>query len=437
MFIKNDKGEDRRYYNGKLATISRFEGDKIFVVFSKDGDEMELEQEVWRNIRYEYNKEEDDIEEEEMGTFSQYPIRLAWAITIHKSQGLTFEKAIIDAGSSFAPGQVYVALSRLTSLNGLVLLSKIHSSSISTDRRIQSFADMELAEEEVTRLLAAEQKTFMQQVLVNSFSWHKLLDEMDKHIEAYAHRQIPDKTKAVQWAMAIAADARAMQQVAEKFTRQLASLFAKGLEDEYRQLHERTAAATSYFTKELDEKLLKPVDHYINEVKVKPKVKKYVRELQDLQRIIQKKQQQVKQAAQLASALYQQKDMDQLLELMEDDRKATHAMAEKGKAEKTKLKKGDSSRLSLEMFKGGKSIPDIAVERSLTFSTIQGHLSSFIQTGEVDILDLVSKEKLHNMLVVINENMTQTVAKELLGQDYSYGEIRAAFHYLAYQKTIA
>ena len=124
MFIKNDKGEFRRFYNGKIATVTKIEADKIFVVPAGETAEMQLEKETWKNIKYNYNKEKDEVNEEEQGSFTQYPVRLAWAITIHKSQGLTFEKAIVDAGASFAPGQVYVALSRLTSLEGLVLYSK-------------------------------------------------------------------------------------------------------------------------------------------------------------------------------------------------------------------------------------------------------------------------------------------------------------------------
>ncbi len=106
----------------KSLPISRIAGEEIYIRFEGDEHDMLLEKETWRNIRYQYNQEEDKIEEDEVGAFKQYPIRLAWAITIHKSQGLTFEKAIIDAGASFAPGQVYVALSRLTSLSGLVLI---------------------------------------------------------------------------------------------------------------------------------------------------------------------------------------------------------------------------------------------------------------------------------------------------------------------------
>src|SRR5437764_13200351 len=106
MFIKNDSRSERRYYNGKLAIIKKISGDEVTVSFTNGDEDMKLEKETWKNIRYNYNKEEDNLEEEELGSFKQYPIRLAWAITIHKSQGLTFNRAIIDAGSSFAAGQV-------------------------------------------------------------------------------------------------------------------------------------------------------------------------------------------------------------------------------------------------------------------------------------------------------------------------------------------
>ncbi|PJC05974.1 MAG: DNA helicase, partial [Flavobacteriaceae bacterium CG_4_9_14_0_8_um_filter_34_30] len=135
MFIKNDTGEYKRFYNGKIGKIKELEEATITVVFD-DESEVEVERAVWNNIQYSYNREQKKIVEEIVGTFEQFPIRLAWAITVHKSQGLTFEKVIADLGRAFAPGQVYVALSRCTSFSGLMLKTQLNSYAIKTDPRV-------------------------------------------------------------------------------------------------------------------------------------------------------------------------------------------------------------------------------------------------------------------------------------------------------------
>ncbi|WP_303924857.1 AAA family ATPase [Draconibacterium sediminis] len=142
MFIKNDVGEFKRFFNGKIGKIKSLEKSSIIVTFD-DESEFEVERTIWENIQYTYNKEKKKVEEEVVGTFEQFPIRLAWAITVHKSQGLTFEKVIADLGSAFAPGQVYVALSRCTSFNGLQLKTQITQYAVKTDPRVIEFAKNE------------------------------------------------------------------------------------------------------------------------------------------------------------------------------------------------------------------------------------------------------------------------------------------------------
>src|SRR5690606_2552874 len=135
MFIRNDSGDERRYYNGKIGYVKHIDssGGSLIVAIKDDSEAVEVKREEWENIRYNYDKSRDKVEEEVLGTYGQFPLLLAWAITIHKSQGLTFDRAIIDAGASFAAGQVYVALSRLRTLDGLVLHSRIPPHSIRTD----------------------------------------------------------------------------------------------------------------------------------------------------------------------------------------------------------------------------------------------------------------------------------------------------------------
>lgn len=142
MFIKNDTGEYKRYFNGKIGKVKMLEENSITVVFD-DESEVEVERAVWNNIQYTYNKEKKKVEEEIIGTFEQFPIRLAWAITVHKSQGLTFEKVIADLGRAFAPGQVYVALSRCTSFSGLQLKTQLNQYAIKTDPKVLEFAQNE------------------------------------------------------------------------------------------------------------------------------------------------------------------------------------------------------------------------------------------------------------------------------------------------------
>lgn len=190
MFIKNDSSPEKRYFNGKIGVVKSLDDHEIVVEDRDTGAEITVGRETWENIRYELNKETNEIEEVVEGVFEQYPLKTAWAITIHKSQGLTFERAIIDAGSSFSHGQVYVALSRCKRLSGLVLSSPITLASIRHDARVDYFnQEMESREPNETAMkqlhrdyfvqLAAEQFSFkdlmtqlfaMQRLLVESFT---------------------------------------------------------------------------------------------------------------------------------------------------------------------------------------------------------------------------------------------------------------------------
>lgn len=198
MFIRNDAADrGKRFFNGKIGFVSRIEGDKIWVQCG-DEDEIEVKKDKWDNIRYSVNPSNRLLEEETLGSFSQYPLRLAWAITIHKSQGLTFERAIIDAGKAFAPGQVYVALSRCTDLEGLVLKSRINSSSLRNDPRIAEFARNSASAEALKSELREATRAARVELIMDVFDFRKESDMLaalagfvKKHESSFREDSLP------------------------------------------------------------------------------------------------------------------------------------------------------------------------------------------------------------------------------------------------------
>jgi hypothetical protein len=432
IFIKNDKGEDRRYYNGKIGIIKRIQGEEIYVNFPDSTDELLIEKEVWRNIRYKFNNDTDKIEEEELGTFTQYPIRLAWAITIHKSQGLTFSKAIIDAGDSFAPGQVYVALSRLTSLDGLILYSRIDPGCISTDDRMVSFSQTEPQEDELSVKLEAMQKEFMIRTLLRPFEWGQLLDASEIFFQDFEHRKIPSQDEAAMLCDTILKKTIQQQEVAAKFVSSLEKLLPLAEQDGYKHLHERVESASVYFSDLLNKDQIVPLKEHYGNMKKQTKVKTYIKELGIFLGFFQRKKTQMEQAVKLTRGLMEGMDMKVLLQNLEDDKKNIQVEQVQEQVSKGKREKGESNRISLNLFQSGKSVKEIAEERGMALSTIEGHLISFIPTGEVNVDLFLNKSKIEIIRKVMEESgeVSSSVIKEKLGEGFSYGDIKAVQNYI-------
>ena len=255
MFLKNDS-QGSRYYNGKLGVVSAIDAERICVRGIDDGEEIVVEPDVWTNARYVIDKETKEIREEIEGEFRQYPLRLAWAITVHKSQGLTFDRAVLDVNAAFAAGQVYVALSRCRSLEGLVLTAPLSLSSVKTDALVTDYMNVELEQAQHTAgHLTALERDYYLMMLTELFNFktleadfHRMLRLIDEHLYKVYPLLLKEYKRA---------DERMTKEitaVSAVFYRQYAALVMES--PDYaadRLLAERIHKAASYFLERLDD----------------------------------------------------------------------------------------------------------------------------------------------------------------------------------------
>ncbi|OQA01588.1 MAG: ATP-dependent DNA helicase RecQ [Bacteroidetes bacterium ADurb.Bin408] len=249
MFVKNDSKREKQYYNGKIARVKTIDDDTIYVVSPEDNTEIAVERETWHNVKYSLNDTTKEIEEQIVGKFTQFPLKLAWAITIHKSQGLTFDKAIIDAGSSFAFGQVYVALSRCRSFEGMVLRSPISQQAIKSDRFVSEYTEDIGRTPPDSAQLKALKIQFQKEKIAELFSFDALLYRFSRLKKLVSdnggvlHQGVTEQLLQVETAMI-----NDLCIVSEKFGKQLIQLYqAADIPAENMAIQDRVTKASAYF----------------------------------------------------------------------------------------------------------------------------------------------------------------------------------------------
>lgn len=427
MFIKNDSGDERRYFNGKIGTVKEInlQEELIVVGFPNEEEDVSVRREIWENIRYSYNKGDDKIEEEVLGTFSQFPLRLAWAITIHKSQGLTFDKAIIDAGTSFAAGQVYVALSRLRSLQGLVLRSKITNFSVRTDSQVVDFMHNMTVDVNLDSILQESQRGYLGQILLRSFRWSNLTEEMDGIIAELQDKKIEGKEAAVEFLSKIAASLKNQELVANKFATQLHRLLAQRDAVDYDKICERSKAAVAWFLPAFEKECLLPLENHVEEWQVKKRTKKYITTLKSVLLDFRRKLEQLKHSQTIAEALNKSSEVLTKELLTWEKPKDEHLVKQVEQKDK------DTKTITLEMFMDGLEVSEIASKRDMVVGTIFGHLINFIGS-EVEATDLIDQQELDHIVTIIQKNpeLSATELKQLLGAKIDYPQIRIAQRHL-------
>lgn len=533
MFIRNDSSAEKLYYNGKIGRIVEIADDKIMVKCEGDFSPIDVKIEKWENIQYVVNSETNEIEQNVVGEFLQYPLRLAWAITIHKSQGLTFDKAIVDVRSAFAFGQVYVALSRCKSLEGLTLKTPISSHMIKSDTDVSTFCECARQNQPDDQKLNTYVVAYQREVILKIFKFDVLMRALADVRQVYMSnfnrfnpeysQKILDVTQKFD---------ECLYNVNRKFVSQLWGLFTKSpnvelKDDEY--LQERISKASCYFFDKLPEIIGKPFNEmllesdnrevdsemksaldkleleYLKKLKCFDKLRDgfstemYLRIISDVENnfrptfsrkartstsavsgdrkalfdalnswrksisddfnmpvyyvlpqkslveLVEKLPRDAKSLSKIKGIGVQKVKIygDEILNIIEDycfdngievqqelsivgEKKSTRKKEPKAE-KKTKPAKGDTFKRSLDMYRNGMSVEQIATERGLSEITIFSHLANFIKTGEVQPEELIGKERFAEVMDFLEDKDDSLKLSELFAvakARFSYSELR-------------
>lgn len=429
MFVKNDPSGEHRYYNGRIGEIVEISENRVCVLCAGDAEGIEVEPLEWENAQYQLNPETRVIESKVQGTFRQLPLRLAWAITIHKSQGLTFERAIIDANLSFAPGQVYVALSRCKTLEGMVLSQPIEARAIIADKRVEDYIghQEEAAQRSISQLPQLKEE-YYRFLMLELFDFHDIFykeEHLLRLMTEFFYHAFTDTTELHK--RALSNFSSQTMSVSEKWLQKIRQSPMEQLYTE--EFQERVKRSAEWFESSIQEVFAQSID-LAAQIKSNNKqaMSRFTDALADVRQSVLSRRFLLSKIADqgFSIPIYLHEKQYSLLDAIDED-KIKKPRKQRVKKEKPKKEPKEKTwNITLQLYKQGLKPDEIAKFRNLTVGTIIGHLARFLPTGEISLSELVPPEHQDAILKVIQtigKGETKTAIKSLCPPEVTYQEI--------------
>ncbi|SFE53155.1 AAA family ATPase [Spirosoma endophyticum] len=417
MIIKNDHSANRQFFNGKIGLVTAISDNEIGVKFD-DSISVVLERETWSNVSYTVPRESYILKEEILGVFRQFPLKLAWSITVHKSQGLTFEKAVIDVADAFTSGQVYVALSRIKSIEGLFLKSRIPLSAIIKPPVVESVFQRGQDITALNMFLLEGKKAYIKNLLLNTFNWQSLKVAIEQNI------LLNPTFKSLREPL------ERLDRYASSFSKEISKRIVVEGHPDWQALGSRVAQAEGYFIKEINATCIDPLKDFVKKNKDDFIFRGEVNLVKSKIRLFQNKAQGIILAKKVVEGIGE-KISYAPIDTVEAYTK--QVLIDKIKQDLPQLSGSvPTEAQSLQFFQMGKSIPEIAAARSLGIPAIEYHLASYLPTGEINLVDIIPQKILDELLPHLDEMPSSSIAqlRPIVGGRLSMGQLQALSIYL-------
>ena len=372
MFIKNDSSTDKLYYNGKLGVVTSLSKQAINVLCD-DGTEVNVHNEVWENIRYNADFGSDQVQSEIIGTFTHYPLRLAWAITIHKAQGLTFDQLIIDAEDAFAAGQVYVALSRCRSLEGLTLLTPIPTRALMNAREVLLFTDKQDSLNTIEQNLLPAQKEYLTTLLCALFDFREHTEQLYT-LQRMANNMTSLQMPPNEYIADLISPLLELHGVGERFQQQIRQFM---YQDQLDKLQERLQAASQYYAPKIYE-ILKAISDCPLRSNNQSDAAQLKQNILDIYAALSRK-------AYLQSQMAQNVTVESYFEARKTYKYKEPVLTIYTTQRKSRV--SSTTFQTMTLLHQGYRIKDIAKHRNMTQKTVIRHLKTLLEDSMIEIHD--------------------------------------------------